>query len=274
MHEPVRSWKALAIGVASVLLVSLPASADDPLWEIDPVLPASQIDILILTTRPGLEGDFISQMVQSGPFYDHGGGFGQERIVESLGGAGLPGAGAAARMGARTGTTFFAISSYFTKEAADPIQKRRLEAVSDHLAAEPKRLQGQLVEFQVADWSWERSLGKTPAAAAAPERAQASLTSAERGRGASLLESRGTTLSFFKIGYTGQTAQLQLFDAEVGLDEIRKTIAGFPGIAGAAIYRLDDGRHAVYAEFFDTAGAMGAESAGNFGIVVENYSAF
>jgi len=166
------------------------------------------------------------------------------------------------------GVAYLVLSQYFDRGTARKVAQQRREATKLLVAGPPVTLHLSAVEHVLGDWGWESGSSRNIEAVA--------------GRSIDQLLSKKMSVSFLKIGYVGQTANVDFFPAGTTLEQVLTEAKSDPNLAGASIF-LDQthNRYVVYSEFFRTPQAKPArpvtgQMAGLVldhqpGVVVQNY---
>lgn len=252
----------MALGVVAVLLALSTgvARGAEPDYEIEEDTTATLAGLSIYRVNLAQEQSFLEALVANGGYTGSQPGFANERVVRSL-----------ADGGSDTITYFVMTRHYSRAGMAETLEQRR-KALYPYLTESSYYVPMTLAEHQVPDWGWERGSG-------------VSFTRVVPDNGAALLEEYGTSLTFFKYGYTGQTAVVRAYSSATTLDEVRAALQVEEGLAGASIFQNPtDDSYLVYGEFFETplsyrSGELKLASTGSslsgteIGVVVENYRA-
>jgi len=137
------------------------------------------------------------------------------------------------------GTAYLVFSQYFDKSMARRVALRRMEATKSLVVGAPVSLEMNAVEHIVGDWGWESGAARNIEPVA--------------GRSIQALVSKKMSVSFLKIGYVGQTANVAFFPAGTSLAQVLADAKADPNLAGASIF-LDEthNQYVVYSEFFRT----------------------
>lgn len=246
-----------ALAAASLAIApAMTARADQPGWEMDPAYLSMSIFINVFHVRTEQLASFEDTMVKTGPFEMMSPGFTNERVVVSLAPKGET-------------TTVFTVSRYLDSELANRTETSRRGTVGEFLASDAVTIKATVVGHLLADWGWERD-----------EKPKMTLFRPTEGK--SPLDAYGPSVTYLKIGYTGQAASLEFMDGEQDLASIQRTLSERSGLAGATIMKLDDGGgYAVYSEYFQApesalgrnvdVAATGEAKGMELGVVVENY---
>ncbi len=166
------------------------------------------------------------------------------------------------------GVAYLVLSQYFDHGTARKVAQRRREATKSLVAGPPVTLHLSAVEHVLGDWGWETGSSRNIEAVA--------------GRSIDELLSKKMSVSFLKIGYVGQTANVVFFPAGTTLEQALAEAKSDPNLAGASIF-LDKthNQYVMYSEFFRTPQVKPARPAtGQMaglvldhqpGVVVQNY---
>lgn len=259
------AWAATAAAVAvlavSVLTVAAGAVyAAEPAAEIKEDSAAVYAGLGIYTVAEADEVSFLEALVDSSGYVGFQPGFANERIVRSL----SPDSTGA--------VSYFVFTRHFSTEAMQLTASKRDASVLPYLIGQPGFVQFNLEEHQVPDWGWEQ--GRAVA-----------FTQVGTDCASAVLNEYGTSLTFFKYGYTGQAALIRSFPSGSDLDSVRQALFAEQSLAGASIFRNpNDGSYVVYGEFFQTpsqyldselvlTASTGSLNGAEVGVVVENYRA-
>lgn len=170
--------------------------------------------------------------------------------------------------GGSRGRAYFVLSQYFNRTAAQQVLQRRREATRSLVVRAPVVMHLSGVEHVAANWGWETG---------APQKI-------ETARSAQDLLNTQFSVSFLKIGYTGQTGIMSFFPVGTSREQVLAEAKATRNLEGAAIF-FDKAHNqfVMYSEFFQTPqvgptrpapGAMaGLVLDHQPGIVVLNYEA-
>ena len=248
---------ALCLGLAGVGSL---AFAAEPAAEIQADASAGFATLSVYSVDSTQEVAFVQAVVESGGYVGFQPGFANERIIRSLS-SDDPNA-----------VTYFVFTRHFSRDGMKMTLLKRADAVLPYLAGGSAEISLNLEEHRLPNWGWERGTG-------------VSFTRLSSTGDPTVLNQYGTSLSFFKYGYTGQTAVVRTFPASQTLTQVRQALALDSGLAGASIFHNpSDGSFVIYAEYFATpstysTGTLSVASAGESvagaeaGVVVENYRA-
>lgn len=170
--------------------------------------------------------------------------------------------------GGNRGTAYFVLSQYFNRSAAQKVLQRRREATKSLVVRPPVVMHLSGVEHVAANWGWETGTAQK----------------VETARSVQELLNTKFSVSFLKIGYTGQTGVMAFFPAGTSREQVLAEAKATRNLEGAAIF-FDKvhNQFVMYSEFFQTPqagptrlapGAMaGLVLDHQPGIVVLNYEA-
>lgn len=263
--EELRRYVYSFVAVAGVLCLCLgasgePALAAEPVAEIQEDSTATLGGLAVYTVAAEDQVPFLEALVESGGYVGFQPGFANERIVRSF------------ANDDPTEVTYLVLTRHYSRYGMYQTLAKRDAAVLPYLAGASTYVPMNLEEHQVPNWGWERG-------------SAVAFTRFGPEGNPTVLNQYGTSLSFFKYGYTGQTAVVRTFPATDSLTDVRQAIFADSGLAGASIFRSpSDGSYLVYAEYFETPLSYASErlrvaSAGDAllgaeaGVVVENYKA-
>ncbi|WP_223642368.1 hypothetical protein [Corallococcus sp. EGB] len=251
--------------MAPALLWGPLVHADEPVYEMEAAALASYFTVDIYTVKKGGESAFLTQSLRSGPYDRIATGFGSEKIVEVL------------PTQRDADSTYIVLGRYFDPDMGASITRYRQTKTDALTSTSPTRLQGKLVDVILSDWSWEHNHAK------GLKKAANTFVRAMPYQDSKVFQEYTASLNFMKIGYVGQTASVEFFDAKTPLDDIRKAITGRPGMSGTAILSLSDGSgYAAYTEYYELPStlktaklsrAAGRVAGAATGVVIENYMA-
>jgi hypothetical protein len=198
-------------------------------------LPHASLELYI--PGPGQEYKLLDALVKSGSFdIGQSGMLTNERILQ------IP------APGGKGGAAYLVFSQHFDKSTARRVALRRMAATKSLVIGAPVTLEMNAVEHIVGDWGWESGAARN--------------IETVSGRSIQTLISKKMSVSFLKIGYVGQTANVAFFPAGTSLAQVLADAKADPNLAGASIF-LDKthNQYIVYSEFFRTPHARAAVSA-------------
>jgi hypothetical protein len=139
--------------------------------------------------------------------------------------------------GENRGTAYFVLSQYFNRAAAQRVSRRRREATKSLVIRPPVVMHLSSVERVAANWGWETG---------APQKV-------ETARSVQELLNTKFSVSFLKIGYTGQTGVMSFFPAGISREQVLTEAKATRNLEGAAIF-FDKvhNQFVMYSEFFQT----------------------
>jgi hypothetical protein len=134
-------------------------------------------------------------------------------------------------------TAYFVLSQYFNRSAAQKVLQRRREATRSLVIRPPVVMHLSSVEHVAANWGWETG---------APQKIETAHSVQE------LLNTK-FSVSFFKIGYTGQTGVMSTFPVGTRREQVLAEAKATRNLEGAAIFfdKLHN-QFVMYSEFFQT----------------------
>ena len=247
-------WSGLAILMASIVLLlglSAPmAVADEPEWEMEVDMKAPNLNIATYDVKADKEVDFLEAVMHSGGYVGKQPGFAVEKVVRSVAGP------------VDDVVRFWVVTRHYNVAAMELIQQERDQAVAPYIAHQPKRFETTISNHQVSNWGLERQ-----------ERVQ--FTKAGTMTRSSVFDEYGTSLAFFKYGYTGQLAWIQEH-AETAQKAAESKILQHEGLSGVSVAKATTGPVVTYAEFFATPESISRQAKASGGIsgigtVVLNY---
>lgn len=228
-----KTWfgDAVAAAFAAALLVLFFAPiavADEPGWEMELDLRANNLTLGTYDVRAENEVDFLEAITGTGGYVGKQPGFSVEKVIRSLDGA-------------VDGTIrFWVATRHYNRAAMEIAQEERNAAVAPFLSQLPEIHHTEIAEHRVANWGLERhepvSFTSAQPMAAEPQ----------------VFEEYGTTLAFFKYGYTGQIGWVQEHEADRNPQAAKAAVLSYDGLSGMSMTRTDSGRTVTYAEFFAT----------------------
>lgn len=215
---------------AALLVVSFApiAVADEPEFEMEIDLRATNMTIGTYDVSAKDEIDFLEAITGTGGYVGKQPGFAVEKVIRSLDGA-------------VDGTIrFWVATRHYNRAAMEIAQEERNGAVAPFLTHLPEIHHTRISEHRVANWGLER-------------KQQVNFTrAAPMATGAQVFEEYGTTLAFFKYGYTGQIGWVQEHEASRGPQAAKAAVLSYDGLSGMSMAKTDNGKTLTYAEFFAT----------------------
>ncbi|MFY9823810.1 MAG: hypothetical protein WAM82_20690 [Thermoanaerobaculia bacterium] len=239
--------------MAALGWVVAPAWADYPLYGIAQTVNAPTVVVSTFNVDPSSTAALIDDLVQSGPYNRGGGGLMDETISQGIADGGKP-------------MDVFSVSIFQSSNAAESATTLRKSVLRTAQTREPAYIQATVVEHLLANWGWERGQ-------------QVQFLRVVPGKPTNIYDNYGSSLAFFKSGYTGQMSMLEFFQPGASLDAVRAELTKRSGMSGASIYRDEaTGNYIVYSQYFDTASALAAQSDSlvadrRMGQVTQNYRA-
>ena len=256
IHSSVLTGVTLCVLVAGF---AAPAFSAEPTAELEEDSTATLAGLSVYTVAEADEVDFLQALVENSGYVGFQPGFANERVIRSL--VSNPGE-----------VTYFVLTRHYSRHGMYRTLQERDAAVLPFLTQSPSYVPMELEEHQVPNWGWERG---QPVA----------FTRIGQSGNPAVFNEYGTSLSFFKYGYTGQTAVVKAFPSSATLEEVRQALFAESGLAGASIFRNSvDDTFVVYAEYFETPSSYASAelsvdasgdsySGAEAGVVVENYKA-
>lgn len=257
IHSTVWAGLALCVLVAGI---ATPAFGAEPTAELEEDSTATLAGLSVYTVVEPNEVEFLQALVENSGYVGFQPGFANERVIRSLAND-TPGE-----------VTYLVLTRHYSRYGMYRTLEKRDAAVLPFLTQSPEYVPMELEEHQVPNWGWERSQ-------------PVSFTRIGPGGNPAVFNEYGTSLSFFKYGYTGQTAVVKAFPSSATLDDVQQALFAESGLAGASIFRnsIDDSL-VVYAEYFETPASYASArlsvdasgdsySGAEAGVVVENYKA-
>ncbi len=249
-----QKWSGLAILMASILLLvglSAPmAVADEPEWEMEVDMKAPNLNIATYDVKADNEVDFMEAVMHSGGYVGKQPGFSVEKVVRSVDG---PVDGV---------VRFWVVTRHYNVRAMEMAQEERDQAVAPYIASQPKSFATTINNHQVSNWGLERH-------------EKVEFTKAATMTRSSVFDEYGTSLAFFKYGYTGQLAWIQEH-SETAQKAAEGKVLQHEGLSGVSVAKAADGPVVTYAEFFATPETLSRQAKASGGIsgigtVVLNY---
>lgn len=141
------------------------------------------------------------------------------------------------RSGENQTTGFFVLSQFFNRAAARKVMQQRREATKSLVLRAPVVMQLNDVEHVVANWGWETGTTQK----------------VETARTVQELLNTKFSVSFLKIGFTGQTGIVSFFPVGTTREQVVAEAKASRNLEGAAIFfdKLHN-QFVMYAEFFQT----------------------
>jgi hypothetical protein len=244
------------VGSIALAVLALPlalAWADDPLYGIAQTVDASTVVISTSSVDPGATAAFIENLVQSGPYNRGTAGLMDEMISQGLGDGGKP-------------IDVFSVSIFQSDSAAETATALRKSTLRAAQARETTYIKATVIEHLIANWGWEK--GK-----------EVTFLRIVPGKPTKIYDEYGSTLAFFKSGYTGQMSALEFFQPGASLQDVRAALTKRSGMSGASIYRDQaTGNFIVYSQYFNTPPSLTASADSlvterRIGQVTQNYRA-
>jgi len=210
-----KTWRtALTVPILALGVLLAPAAmADDPVTELGEVCEAPDGDVIVYPINPLNEGEFLTALVHSGSYHGTTTTFANEMLAQALPGMSSPGQ-----------TSFFSVTRHYSDQEMAKVSSRRLEAVAPYLAGEPTVYRTRVVEHLLANWGHEQG-------------SEVSFESVIPGGDGHLFEEYGSSLSYFKGGYSGQMSVLEIYQPGVSLDQVRDDLTRRKGMSGATIFQ-------------------------------------
>jgi len=250
--------KGLMLCVLAVTTYVTVGNAYDVEDSMNTELQAPHASLELYVAGSGQEYKLLDALVKSGSFDSSPTGLlSTERIVQ------IP----ASETG---GVAYLVLSQFFDHATARKVAQRRTKATQPFVTGPPVTLSLSAVEHVVGDWGWESGNVRSIQSVA--------------GRSVQELVSKKMSVSFLKIGYVGQAANVAFFPAGTSLNQVLAEAKADPNLAGATVF-LDktNNQYVVYSEFFRTPQVKPAKPAtGQMaglvldhqpGVVVQNYEA-
>jgi hypothetical protein len=251
---------ALLLAAIGVVLGGQPLAAAEPAaYELFEDQTAPAATLVIYTVPTSEEVNFLQALVDSGGYVSQP-GFANERVIRSL------------SPREPDSVTYYVLTRHYSDKGMEHTLAKRQAELYGHVSGESTVVPVTLEEHQIPNWGLERN-------------SAVAFTRIAPSEDTSLLNEYGTSLSFFKYGYTGQTALIRTFPPGTSLDDVRQTLFADKGLDGASIFRNPaDGTFVVYGEYFESspqyansqltvASTSGSLSGAELGVVVENYKA-
>jgi hypothetical protein len=241
------------IAMAAFGLAAAPVWADDPLYGIAQTVDAPTVVISTFNVDPGSTAALIDDLVQSGPYNRGTAGLMDETISQGLTDGAKP-------------MDVFSVSIFQSENAAESATTLRKKVLRTAQTREPAYIKATVIEHLLADWGWERGQ-------------EVKFLRVVPGKPTKIYDEYGSTLAFFKSGYTGQMSMLEFFQPGASLDAVRAELTRRSGMSGASIYRDDTtGSFIAYSQYFNTASALASRSDSlvadrRMGQVTQNYRA-
>jgi hypothetical protein len=252
-------WKNIAKGLVCMLAVAAyvtVGSAYDVQDSMNTQLKAPYASLELYVAGHGQEYKLLDALVKSGSFDSSPTGqLSTEHIVQ------IP-------SGEAGGVAYLVLSQFFDHATAQKVAQKRKKATQSFVTGSPITLDLGSVEHIVGDWGWESGNVRSIQPVA--------------GRSVQELVSKKMSVSFLKIGYVGQAANVAFFPTGTSLNQVLAEAKADPNLAGATIF-LDktNNQYVVYSEFFRTPQAKTSKPAtGQMaglvldhqpGVVVQNY---
>jgi hypothetical protein len=258
MQRKLRTKVVFSIVCLSILLITGSVTqlrAHDPKPVLRSIYAAPMAVITFYQVKPGSEENFINAMVSSGPYNRVLYGFANERILQTV-------------SASKEETNFISFARYYDKATADFIDTQRNPAIAAFLQKAPLRVDGNLIEHELADWGWEKGT-------------EQSVLHIRPLMNEDIFRRNISSLSFFKAGYTGQVGMVEVLPANQQLAEIRDNLGSRRGLSGASIFSTGSGL-IVYSEYFKTPADAAARrvsiadsniNGAQVAVVVQNYVA-
>jgi hypothetical protein len=227
-----KAWlNLLAIPLLVAGLVAAPgALADDPVGELGETCEAPDGDVVVYIVNPNTEGEFLTALVHSGGFHGVTSTFANETIARAL-----PG------MTESNATTFFSVTRHYSDTEMAKVSGRREQALAPYLESEPTVYRTRVVEHLLANWGHERG-------------GEVTFESVIPGGDGHLFDEYGSSLSYFKGGYSGQMSVLEVYRSGLSLDQVRDDLTRRKGMSGATIFQhKDSDTYLAYSQYFQTA---------------------
>ena len=187
--------------------------ADDPVTELGEVCEAPDGDVVVLPVSPTNEGEFLTALVNNGGYHGATSTFANETLGRAL--PGMTKAGV---------TKFFSVVRYYSEPEMNKLANRRQEAIAPYLVEEPTVYHTRVIEHLLANWGHERG-------------DQVTFESVIPGGEGHLFDEYGSSLSYFKGGYSGQMSVLEVYNSGVTLDQVRDDLTRRKGMSGATIFQ-------------------------------------
>lgn len=246
-----------AIAWAAFALSPAPTWADDPLYGIEETVSGPTVVITTFPTDteidPRTTAALIEQLLLSSPYNRGTTGLMDEMISQGISDGTKP-------------IDVFAVSIFQSDKAADSATALRKSFLRAAQTREPSYVKATVVEHLIANWGWERGKNVT-------------FLRIVPGQPTTIYDEYGSTLAFFKSGYTGQMSMLEFFQPRASVKAVRAELTKRSGMSGASIYRDDaTGNLIAYSQYFSTASALAAGSHSlvadrRIGQVTQNYRA-
>lgn len=208
-----KAWLAvLAVPILAFGVVLAPNTlADDPVTELGEVCEAPDGDVIVYPVDPLNEGEFLTALVNSGAYHGATTTFANEtlgRALPSMSGTGQ--------------TKFFSLTRHYSEPEMNKVANRRMEAVAPYLTDDPVVYHTRVVEHLLANWGHEQG-------------EQVTFESVIPGVEGHLFDEYGSSLSYFKGGYSGQMSVLEVYRTGISLDQVRDDLTRRKGMSGATI---------------------------------------
>lgn len=266
-----RPFPTFAMAVWVVFGLATSALADEPEWEmiIDVGAPGMTVGCYeVLAER---EVDFLDSVVRSGGYVGSQPGFAVEKVVRSL-------------AGPQDGVVrYWVVTRHYDRANMSATLEIRRQVLSKMVVSPPQSVHTSVMRHRVANWGFERSediefTAVAPGALVVIEPdTYTAVTSAAQSRKPAVFREYGTTLTFFKYGYTGQIARIEALPVS-GVGPAEQRTLDQEGMSGVSFGQTDEGSVVSYAEFFSSpqdlarqAVASSGDCMSGFGTVVLNY---